>query len=677
MNALLQDWAVQALAWSLVIAMFGAAAVLWLRRRRSSQSRLRRAGPSASPASDLLILRTLNHAERLRLDAFFEQWPHPAWLRAPDLRLMRVNAAFAQAVGAPDALTAVVRGLELAPADFGAAERRLAASVQRTGVEQTESVSVVANGVRLLYQLTERPAGDGWIAGIAHDMSAVDALQTDLLTHMEAHQEVLEHLQAGVAVFDGARRLRFVNRAYADLWGLDYRWLAGCPCMDEMLEILRQKRRLPEVTDFAEFRRRMERRFHTLLEPEEQLLHLPDGRCFREVAAPHPLGGLLFILEDVTDRLALERNYNTLIVVQRGILDQLADGVAAFGNDGRVTVFNPAFLRLLGFASSGFGTGVHIADLLDRLGLLADQSDDWERFREGAVFAVTGRETMAHRLTLADGRVLDIACAPLSDGSVLMRVRDFTDTFNVERVLLERNAALEEANRLKTDFLANASYELRTPLTTISGFTELLQSGIGGPLTPVQREYLTGIMAASGALGALIDSVLDVSLGEAGQWDAGVGDVALAPMIHSVAAVVRPQMEAQGLMLNIFTAPALPTIQADERRLRQLLFNLMSSAARHNRGAASVDLTCHADQDAIEIGVGMPPQGHRPDRHIIDNELGLTLVQRLAVLHGGSMAIERRGVAGARIVCRLPLQRAMQEPPPPPYAPAVFRLTVQ
>lgn len=651
-DTLLHAWAVQALAWSLAIAMFGGGAVWWLRRGKPLE-------PASRPGMPLPGAPAPAHeaADRQRFQAMFAHWPQPVWLRAPDLSLMQVNTAYARAVGAPDAVSAAIRGLELGQGQPGTAARSLADRARRTGVEQTETASVVAEGARRLYQLSERPIGDGWILGSAQDMSAIDALQSDLFTHMEAHQEVLEQLQAGVAVFDGSRRLRFLNRAYADLWGLDYDWLAGNPLMSEVLETLRQKRRLPEVTDFSEFRRRMERRFQTLVEPEEQLIHLPDARCFREVTAPHPLGGLLFVLEDVTDRLALESSYNTLIAVQRGILDQLADGVAAFGTDARLRVFNPAFLQLLGFAESGFEAGLHIAELLDRLAPMAAQTDDWERFREAAAYAVTGREAAIRRLFLTDGRVLDIACAPLSDGSVLMRVRDITDTHNVERVLLERNAALEEANRLKTDFLANASYELRTPLTTISGFTELLQSEIAGQLTPTQRDYLTGIMEASSSLGALIDSVLDVSLGEAGQWDAGAAEIALAPVIHSVAAVVRPQVEAQGLALNIFTAPGLPTIQADERRLRQLVFNLMSSAARHNRGAAQIDLTCRAGPEWIEIAVGMQAPGYRPDHHIIENELGLTLVQRLALLHGGRMFIERTGPADARIVCQLPPRR--------------------
>jgi len=646
----LLDWATGAFAWALAIAIGGGVAVWWLRRRRSQATG---ADPMAAAAADS---RPSGAHERQHFRGLFDALPFPVWLRSPDLAMISANRAYATAVGAPDAVGAVIRGMELGQGSLGEGGRSLAALARRTGVEQTQSATVIAGGARRLYQFSERPLADGWIVGSAQDVSAIDRLQTELTSHIEAHQEVLEQLQAGIAVFDSDRRLRFVNRAYADLWGLDHAWLAGAPLLSEVLETLRQKRRLPEVTDYAEFRRRMERRFQTVLQPEEQLLHLPDDRTLREVVAPHPLGGLLFVLEDVTDRLALESSYNTLIAVQRGILDQLADGIAAFGTDGRLSVFNPAFLRLLGFVEAHFNAGVHIADLLDRLAPQVAEDTAWPAFREAVAIAVTNREPLAHRLFLADGRTLDIACRPLSDGRELMRVRDISDTYNVERVLMDRNAALEEANRLKTDFLANASYELRTPLTTISGFAELLQSEIGGPLTPEQGEYLAGITKASDALAALIDSVLDVSLGEAGRWDAGAAEIALAPLIHSVAAVVRPQIEAQGLALNLHTAPNLPTIQADERRLRQLVFNLMTSAARHNRSAQQIEVTCLTAGDGVEIAAGIELPPLSPDRHLFEHELALTLVQRLAVLHGGQLTIDREANR-ARLVCRLPRRR--------------------
>ena len=659
MNPLLRDWTTLALIWSAAIAVSGAIAVWWLRQRPAGWANILRGREhlplQASPTS--ASLPTVVRQDRLRFQAMMDQGQQPMWLRAPDLSIVYANHAFARAMGVADRATAVVRGLELGHGALGQDGRALAHRVRRTQTEQTESASVIIGGIRRLYQFSEVPLADGWIVGRAEDMSAVDALQVDLISHMEAHQVVLEQLRAGIAVFDGDRRLRFVNRAYAALWGLDYDWLSANPLLTEILETLRQRRRLPEVTDFAEFRRRMERRFQTLLAPEEDLVHLPDGRCFREIAAPHPLGGLLLVLEDVTDRLALESSYNTLIAVQRGVLNQLADGVAAFGTDGRVTVFNPAFLRLLAIADRQLEIGVHVSDLLARLAHSFDDGPEWTGFRTSAAFAVTGREPMRQRLFLNDGRVLDVAFGPLSDASVLMSVRDITDTNNVERMLLERNAALEEANRLKTDFLANASYELRTPLTTISGFAELLESRLSGPLNPTQADYLAGISEASQTLATLIDSILDVSLGEAGQWDTVATNIALAPVINSVAAVVRPQMEAQGLTLEMSIAADVPTIQADERRLRQLVFNMMSCAVRHNRPGSRVDLNCTVNAGQVELAVGLQADGRLFDHRAIENELGLTLVQRLTALHGGRMLVQQQSDTSIALVCTLPRHR--------------------
>ncbi len=591
--------------------------------------------------------------------------PRPMWLRAPDLSIISVNRAYARIVGAADQVSAAVMGLELSIGDYGWEKGELARRVRRTGVEQTESMGIVVDGKRRLFQISEAPLADGWIAGWADEMTAVDALQSSLVAHMEAHQEVLEHLRAGVAVFDAERRLRFFNRAYARMWGLDVDWLSTNPLLPDILEILRSKRRLPEVTDFAEFRRRIERRFQSLLGSQEGLVHLPDGRCFREIAAPHPLGGLLFVWEDVTDRLALESSYNTLINVQRGVLDQLADGVAAFGTDGRVTVFNPVFQTLLGLENGALDAGVHITDLLSQIKEKFRPKAEWGGFQNQAVLGVTDRQASRHRLFAEDGHILDVAFAPLSDASVLMSVRDITDTYSVEKALLDRNAALEEASRLKTDFLANASYELRTPLTSISGFAELLALPHSGPLNDTQKDYLAGITEASATLALLIDSILEVSTGGEDLQRSDVAEIALGPLIESVAMVMRTQLANNGVELRIEYDPVRvqgpPTVQAEESRLRQLVYNLLSCAARHNRGSAEIVLTCSYSPDTIKLSVWLRSDWQWLDRQLIENELNLTLIQRLSALHHGRMILQNRAETGVVLSCMLP-RRALSFP---------------
>ena len=586
--------------------------------------------------------------------------PSPAWIRGPGLDLTYVNKCYALTVGSQDLASALFAQKELGAGQLGANGKALAKRVLRTEQEQTESISVVINGARRLFQVVERPDGNGGTTGVATDMTALDEAQSQLASHMSAHQEVLEQLRAGIAVFDGERRLRFVNRAYADMWGLDHSWLKHGPTLNDILERLRETRNLPEVIDFSEFRRLSDQRFSSVIAPQEQLVHLPDTRCFREICAPHPLGGLLFVFEDVTDRLALERSYNTLIDVQRGILDQLADGIAAFGTDGRLSVCNPSFERLTANPPSDMDGKAHLSAVLERFGSQVNDAELWQAFCESAQRAVNSRDMARHRTHLTDGRTIDLALGPLADGSALMTVRDVTDTYNVERVLIERNAALEETNRLKTDFLANASYELRTPLTTISGFAELLAEGVGGSVTDQQKDYLHGILKASGTLTALIDSILDVSPGESGQLDMSAAEIALAPLLNSVVEVVRPQIESKGATFSLEITPALGTIQADERRLRQLVFNLLSSTARLTANRAAIEVRCSGDSDTVLIQATVQTSLSPSEVRAIESELTLTLVQRLTELHGGQMDIAISGNETVTISCELCRKRPLQ-----------------
>lgn len=587
--------------------------------------------------------------------------PCPAWLRGPDLAITYANQSYASAAGTVDMASTLAAQRELGAGQLGANGKALAKRALRTAQEQTESISVVVNGSRRLFQVVERPDGAGGTAGVAVDMTALDDAQSQLASHMSAHQGVLEQLRAGIAVFDGERRLRFVNRAYADMWRLDHVWLKHGPTLNDILERLRETRNLPEVIDFAEFRRQSDHRFTSVIGPQEQLVHLPDSRCFREICAPHPLGGLLFVFEDVTDRLALERSYNTLIDVQRGILDQLADGIAAFGTDGRLTVCNPAFEQLTAPPAGEFNTNAHFSAVLERFGRMIQAPEAWQKFCDAAQRAVNGRDIARQRAHVQDGRTIDIALSPLAYGSALMTLRDVTDTYNVERVLMERNAALEETNRLKTDFLANASYELRTPLTTISGFAELLTEEIGGPVTEQQKDYLRGILKASETLAALIDSILDVSPGESGQLDMNAAEISLAPLLNSVVEVVRPQIEAKGATFSLEIEPSLGTIQADERRLRQLVFNLLSSTARLTASRAAIGVRCSGDSENIRIQALVQTSLSPSEVRAIESELTLTLVQRLTELHGGDMDIAISGNETVTISCQLCRKRPLQE----------------
>ncbi len=457
------------------------------------------------------------------LRAMLDALPLPVWLRDGDLSLRWANKAYADAVdGTVGQVLEEQRQIASGAIDQGG--KALAIKAQTAGEAQTERHHVVIGGERRLVEVTELPiaaAGDGdgrlpAIIGFAVDLTGLEEAESVLRRHIDAHAEVLEQLKSAIAIFGPDKRLKFFNQAYVTLWGFDERWLETQPGLSEMLEDLRERRRLPEHANFPAFKTSQLALFTSLIEPQEDLMHLPDEKTLRAVITPHPFGGLLFVLEDVTSSLDLERRYNTLMAVQQESLDNLAEAIAVFGSDGRLQLSNPAFLSLWRLSQEDIAGQPHVAELIDKTKQFFDPDEDWPARRDEMVARALERRAGNGRFERADESILQYSTVPLPDGGVLNSYLDVTDSARVEQALRSINEALETADQLKTEFIANVSYQLRTPLNAIMGFAEILDNKYFGPLNDRQLEYTKSIIDASHRLLALINDILDLATIEAG-----------------------------------------------------------------------------------------------------------------------------------------------------------------
>jgi PAS domain S-box-containing protein len=202
--------------------------------------------------------------------------------------------------------------------------------------------------------------------------------------------------------------------------------------------------------------------FTGLIDPYEDMLHLPDSSALRMLVIPHSMGGLMMTFEDVTSRLELESSYNTLIAVQKETLDNLGEAVAVFGSNGRLRLSNPSFGNLWGLHPEDLEGEPHVTTIVEKTKPFFTK-EEWPARKEELVARGLDRTLHEGRLTRADGSLVDFTTVPLPDGGVLLTYSDVTDTVRVENALREKNAALEAAEQLKLDFLANVSYQLRTP----------------------------------------------------------------------------------------------------------------------------------------------------------------------------------------------------------------------
>ncbi len=620
--------------------------------------------------------------ERDRLRAVFDALPLPVWRRhAGSLELVDCNRAYGLALDTTPA-QAIAENREIGARVLGSQGRELAERARRTTMAQSESHHIVVSGQRRLMEFTEQPLGTSReILGFARDFTDLETIQAQLARHIAAHGDVLENVAVAIAIFGPDARLTFFNSAFALLWRLEEDWLASEPTLDELLERLRERRRLPEYADFRAFKRQQLAMFTSLLEPQEELLHLPDDRTLRLVVSPHPFGGLTFVYEDVTDKLALERSYNTLIEVQRETLDNLYEAVAVLGSDGRLKLWNPAYAQIWQLSAGDLSGEPHISEIVEKTRTFFEvegADDEWPDLKHRIIDRITAHVASSGRLQRGDGSVLQASTVPLPDGNVLLSYLDVTDSTRVERALRERNEALETADRLKSEFIANVSYELRTPLNAIIGFAEILANQYFGALNQRQLDYSRGILDSSHRLLSLINDILDLATIEAGYMALETREIDIHAMMMSVLALARERARNQNLALNFDCPSDIGVLVGDERRLKQALFNLISNALKFTPPGGTVTLGARRAGGEVALvvadtGVGVPQEDQirifekfergKPQMRQSGTGLGLSLVKSFIELHGGRVELASRPGSGTTVTCYLSAASAQEAPP--------------
>jgi len=618
-----------------------------------------------------LALRT---EERDRFRKILDGLPLPVWWRRPgDLKVAGANATYRRSVGLTDTDDIEHTGRDilagLVPDDGTAlAQRALSRAAQ-----QSESHYVVIDGDRRLFDFVEQRLNeDDWTVGYGEDRTALEAMQASVGESIAANDAVLEQLLTAIAVFGPDRRLNFYNRAFAEMWGLEENYLTAEPIFEEVLDLLHDRRQMPETVDVrADIRNRV-RHFTSLVETHEELLHLPDERSVRLSIVPHPMGGLLYQYEDVTDKLALERSFNTLTQVQQATLNNLYEGVAVFSRDGRMRLHNRAYREIWELGEEDLRGAPHIGQILDRIKPLMPDTGDWQKFRRENVVAVTEPRADVGRFELTDNRIIDFAEVPLPDGQCLLVYLDVSDSVRVQRVLEERNAALENADLLKSQFISNMSYELRTPLNTIVGFSEVLQNGIAGPLTDRQQDYVLHVLTASRHLARMVGDILDLATIQAGFMRLDLQDADIGSLVNDAIGDVQAVASEKSVSLVVESPPSDLGAFCDPDRIQQVLTNLLTNAVRFTPEGGRVSIRTeeaaldqpYASVTIQDTGDGISDGGRdKVFESFVQASsgtrqsgagLGLALSKSLIELHGGKIDVSGAPGGGAQITCLIP-----------------------
>ena len=627
-------------------------------------------------------------AEQLRqIDTAFQALPRPRWMRDKNGDLVWVNEAYSDALGLTiNTILNEQKELPVSikktknekskktPKEKSLLGRELAAEVLKTGEAQRRDAHISIGGKRLLMSITEIPLPDlDMTLGVAEDITREEELETELKRYKSSNIELLEQLRAAIAIYNSDENLEFYNPAFAQLWGLEDGWLNTHPKLGDIMEKLRETRRLPEQADFRKFKQSWMDMFTDLINPHDEMLYLPDGSALRMLVIPHSMGGLIMTFEDVTSRLELESSYNTLIAVQRETLDNLGEAVAVFGGDGRLKLWNPAFGRLWNLNPEDLSGEPHISSIVEKVDSFFTKAE-WPKRKEELTAKALDRMMHEGRLKRADNSLIDFTTVPLPDGGVLITYIDVTDTVRVENALREKNAALEAAEKLKLDFLANVSYQLRTPLNAIMGFNEILDQEYFGPLNTRQKEYTRDTRKASERLLDLVNDILDLATLEAGYLTLQREDVKVYDLMTSLKDLVSDWARKADIAVDIKCAKNIGKVTADEKRLKQAMVNVVRNAITFTPPKGKITLEAKKRKEGIDFiitdtGIGIREEDkmrvfepfERAQGGMRDGRtpragagLGLSLVKNIIALHGGNVNLESEPGKGTSVSMFIP-----------------------
>ena len=362
----------------------------------------------------------------IQLEDLINNIPYPVWMRDDKLNIFQINKKYMEFFENKSREDILLNHLEITNVNGENISQNLAFLAHSINKTKKQTVNIIKNGERKVYEVVESPfhVEDSldkiYTVGALIDITELDDFKRNLKIHQNAHLEIMGKLGTAFAVFDQNQKLAFYNKAFVQLWKLDDVWLEQQPNYSAFLDILREKRLLPEVPDYIAFKTGEQKDFQTIIETKEDMLHLPNEQTIRRVRIPHPMGGVVLAYEDVSDKLATRRAYNSLLSVQKEILDNLFDAVVIFGSDGHLNFFNQAYLKLWQINDGVLEQDPTLSELIDMQQKFFTKVDDWKSLKNDIINHISSFTTKTFILNRDDIDQVEVMSKNLSDGSIMI-----------------------------------------------------------------------------------------------------------------------------------------------------------------------------------------------------------------------------------------------------------------
>ncbi len=362
---------------------------------------------------------------RQKLEDFrilIDNLPCPVWLRDENLNISILNRRYLNIVGLKDFKDITPDNLTLRDLGNTTNFLELAKNARESNTAQKKQINILNDGELKKYEITETPHYDSSLktshtVGSLIDITGFDDAKRNYQVHLDTHLEILSSLDTAFCIINTRHEFTFGNAAFQKLWNLPENFIDKAPHYNLFLDKIREKKTLPEVSDFKAYKEEENKAFDALTEQREDLLYIPDGRTFRRIRAPHP-DGTIIAYEDITDRLAAARRLSDLVAVQQGILNNIDDSVIIISPTLKLKSYNVSFLKLWDINAYLLDSSPYLRELLDMQKGLLPELDDWNAFREDMLKHITS--CTAFTLKLKNKQRLKVSPVILADTSLMI-----------------------------------------------------------------------------------------------------------------------------------------------------------------------------------------------------------------------------------------------------------------
>lgn len=525
----------------------------------------------------------------------------PIWTRNENLQISFCNKCYADILKrTPEQI--IANNTQIVPGTLFGQGASLAATSRKTNKAQTISHNVVIAGKRCLMEITETPISDTTIVGFGVDISEREKAINKLDQIVSSQNDVLESISTAVAIFNEYHRLVYFNSAYRKMMNLDEAWLHSKPTLSDVYNELKVNRMLPECTDFREYKRNEMKIFSSIVTRHEDLLHLLNGRTLRLVRAPYFLGGVLFLYDDITTSLQIERKYNEVIRTQKEVMDSLLDTVMVFGSDNRLKYINNEGRKMLCGSERTMLENKHIAEIIEMQKHKIVKQNNWEDYRTYICSNLTDRLPKYGMIHYKDVALV-IAYTPLSDGSHMHIYYDNSNIYSIDNYFRENIYALETLYNSTLEFVEHFVSDHAVTYHIICDYVKLLMQQAAGPLSQKQMEYCSMLLEEMNAFKSKIDELKDnmiICL----QYDPkNICEFNIADVVRKVCVFITNQVLNTDVTYTI-DIPETVYITGDMVTIKTALYYSIRSIfaqSAHNADCCTLHITMHDEEGNIMI----------------------------------------------------------------------------